>query len=876
MGNAQSTYPQRRRQRSTNRLSKPPTNYSSNVPRAARESDVFGEPGPLSPYGPYSPWLDSQYTHSPPLQPPIDELLSGEPSSPLSLHPSHGSGSQSAPEDGRTRSNLGGIMGEFKRRLSRSGSQTKDNRFSHTPNLEKVDVGLSQNVKSPRSGIEREEPERAFGLGISTSTQDEPPPAETHRFSSIRRLSLYTSAKTTKTPKNLLQTIFSPRNTEQEGPSFSYWGPNAHMPIRRTSADTLFLYEMTCSSPLRASTPSDLEYSHLGRLKLGSLRVVNGSASPAPSDRVPMSVRRQSFSDMKSIHLEQRNSSDLLRSRSREWGDTYLHNSLQRGHTQSPSSLNPSPSRLRTPRIDRSKSPLRTEHGKNLETPPGDHDSGLPVFRLSWPKNPEAFLGISPIPGGSGPSVSESPISFEPSPVLLTTSKTNEFEDDLFDDEGVEMAITGKRRPSEPKNNDDPSRGRSMGSSGRESTSTSKGRKVCPLTKADSGYSSASSKRSLRYHKMSLAKRTRVNGEEDVAGLAKAISSGATKAIEECNETGTSRPTSQRTTSSEKPPPVPLKDFPPVSKSSNSPRKSQGFPIVEDRPLPQLPKLETNSTFAQRKAHMRSLSHEINRDHILRTSQAPNTCGQIKSPASAEPGLRSFLPDSSPEQQQKSWLRCSPGPSLYGSPKPFEMEHAFASYNQPNESILALQRTTSVQTKKSTELAHMAHPHPLQAHAIHRPQSMVNLNKRAMADSEPGQPQEERQRSIRGSFFRHRSRSKKRSVDANDRTRFFGHRRAASRTNTNLPPQNITPAILASPVHSKTHTEPPPPVSTSSGSDSASRPGSRANRKSNRMPSIFNGPFPSSALQNSKKFIRPQRSFVRSTDGRKEPFFCVG
>ncbi|KAK2812372.1 hypothetical protein FQN50_001371 [Emmonsiellopsis sp. PD_5] len=874
MGNAQSTYPQRRRERSTNRLSKPPTNYSSNVPRAARESDAFGEPTPLSPYGPYSPWLDSQYTHSQPLQPPVDELLSGEPSSPLSLRPSHGSGSQNAPEDGRTRSNLGGLMGEFKRRLSRSGSQTKDNRFSRTPDLEKVDASLSQKVKSPRSGIEREEPERTFGLGIST--QDESPPAETHRFSSIRRLSLYTSAKTTKTPKNLLQTIFSPRNTEQEGPSFSYWGPNAHMPIRRTSADTFFLYEMTRSSPLRASTPSDLEYSHLGRLKLGSLRVVNGSASPAPSDRVPMSVRRQSFSDMKSIHLEQRNSSDLLRSRSREWGDTYLHNNLQRGHTQSPSSLNPSPSRLRTPRIDRSKSPLRTEHGKNLETPSGDNDSGLPVFRLSWPKNPEAFLGISPIPGGSGPSVSESPISFEPTPVLLTTSKTNEFDDDLFDDEGVEMAITGKRRPSEPKNNDDLSRGRLMESSRRESTSTAKGRKACPLTKADSGYSSASSKRSLRHHKMSLVKRAGVNGEEDAAGLAQTISSGASKAIEECNETGTSRPTSQRTTSSEKPPPVPLKDFPPVSKSSSSPRKSRRFPLLQDRPLPQLPKLETNSTFAQRKAHMRSLSHEINRDHILKTGQLPNTYSQIKSPASAEPRLRSFLSDSSPEQQQKSWLGCSPGPSLYGSPKPFEMEHASVADNQPHGNILAPPRTTSVQTKKSTDLAH---PHPLQAHAIHRPQSMVNLNKRAMADSEPGQPREERQRSVRGSFFRYGSRSKKRSLDANDRTRFFGHRRAGSKTNTNLPPQNIAPAILASPVHSKTHTEPdnlPPPVSASSGSDSASRPGSRANRKCNRMPSIFNGPFPSPAPQNSRKVIRPQRSFVRSTDGRRDPFFCVG
>ncbi|GCB22292.1 hypothetical protein AAWM_05177 [Aspergillus awamori] len=34
-----------------------------------------------------------------------------------------------------------------------------------------------------------------------------------------------------------------------------------------------------------SSTPNEFEYTHLGALKLGSLRVVNGSASPCPSDR---------------------------------------------------------------------------------------------------------------------------------------------------------------------------------------------------------------------------------------------------------------------------------------------------------------------------------------------------------------------------------------------------------------------------------------------------------------------------------------------------------------------------------------------------------------------------------------------------------------
>jgi hypothetical protein len=40
-------------------------------------------------------------------------------------------------------------------------------------------------------------------------------------------------------------------------------------------------------SPARPRSPTDTRYTQLGALKLGSLRVVNGSASPCPSDRIP-------------------------------------------------------------------------------------------------------------------------------------------------------------------------------------------------------------------------------------------------------------------------------------------------------------------------------------------------------------------------------------------------------------------------------------------------------------------------------------------------------------------------------------------------------------------------------------------------------------
>lgn len=43
-------------------------------------------------------------------------------------------------------------------------------------------------------------------------------------------------------------------------------------------------------SPVRPTSPTDARYTQLGALKLGSLRVVNGSASPCPSDRIPLSA----------------------------------------------------------------------------------------------------------------------------------------------------------------------------------------------------------------------------------------------------------------------------------------------------------------------------------------------------------------------------------------------------------------------------------------------------------------------------------------------------------------------------------------------------------------------------------------------------------
>ncbi|KLJ07568.1 hypothetical protein EMPG_16925 [Blastomyces silverae] len=915
MGNTQSTqpvHPQKSARRS-NRLSKAQTNYAGNRLRTTWDQELFLESPPLSPYSPYSPysphsspspWLDPEPVYSPELRPPIDEVIAVEPSSPASLHPSHTSGSQCTGDDGRTRANFGEIMGEFKRRMSRSGSRTRGARFSHTPELDKLETRFSQPMPSRVSSVQTEEPDKAFGLGVST--RDGFGPTEGHRFPSIRRLSLYHPGKPTRSPKTLLQTIFSPRSTEHEGPAFSYWGRDGHVPMRRTSTDTLLLYEMTRSSPLRASTPSDLEYSHLGRLKLGSLRVVNGSASPAPSDRTPMSVRRQSFSDMKSVHLDHRNSTDLLRSRSRDWTDGYSSNSLPRAPYARSSHLEPSPSRLRTPRINRSKSPLRSEYDFS-ETPScGKHDSGLPVFRLSWPKNPETFLGISSVPGSVedqplDPGTSASP-SGEPNPALLTTSKANEFDDNLFKNEGEKVVLTEKNEFVERECNVDLNRGRSVESSACNSTSRVRDRKTCPLTKADSGYSSASSNRSLRRHQLALTKGR--EGEDEATGQPNVISSGTTKAIEECNETSTSRPTSRRRSPSETPPPVPRKDTPPGFKTANlhehRPRHEE---VDRARPLT----VHANASFSQRMAHIGSLSRGA--------SKPTPPVTPILSPKPLDKGFRSFLSETTPETEQSSWL-WSPDPSQHDPLKNLEADYIAPTENQVNENTAPIHRSTSVQNKKSTDFANLSHPHPLQAHRLHRPQSMVNLNESTSnleRDHQPHRQQHQRQEQqqqqshtgVRNSIFRHRNRSKKRNTVPGDRTSFFGHKLTGSKPTDNpkhTPVRHASPTTATEPAlrHrslpiSNLDRELPPIPAPRPEHESvilddttpSRRVESNGNNRSpdynnynidddteyNHSPSIFTGPFP---LQNSKSVVKPKRSFVRGVEGRRNPFFCVG
>ncbi|PLN84235.1 hypothetical protein BDW42DRAFT_49718 [Aspergillus taichungensis] len=198
----------------------------------------------------------------------------------------------------------------------------------------------------------------------------------------------------------------------------------------------------------RPPTPSDFEYTHLGALKLGSLRVVNGSASPCPSDRT----------------LLNRPSSPSLES-SPDLNTT----SEGRHHVGELASYNAEAPRLAPPSdTDISSSPGHTLDG------PIELDSRIrkspstSTLQISSDENPDWSDNL--------PS---SPFSFEKSP---TTTVSRPLEETGAEDEGVHVAEDDRsfihQRTSIRR---DLNHGRSTRS-----------------RKVDSGYSSAASIRSLQ------------------------------------------------------------------------------------------------------------------------------------------------------------------------------------------------------------------------------------------------------------------------------------------------------------------------------------------------------------------------------------------
>ncbi|KAG0645091.1 hypothetical protein D0Z07_9101 [Hyphodiscus hymeniophilus] len=224
----------------------------------------------------------------------------------------------------------------------------------------------------------------------------------------------------------------------------------------------------------RTITPNDLDYGHIGAFKLGSLRIMNGAASPSPS--LDQSATRSAKDD---YFLDDRDNSHSQR------------DLAPRSNTiSSPKEF------IKAPWITRAESPLRqTLEPEELPLTVNTH---LPLPEFSAfnfdTDSPTKSLDLA---RGYIQDLALSPYSFDNSPPrtprLEATSKHTALEDDLFEAEPGTPEIEEMHPPR--------SFDSGYGAEGTQAMVAVKGPRDLapkPLAKADSGYSSNVSLRSFK------------------------------------------------------------------------------------------------------------------------------------------------------------------------------------------------------------------------------------------------------------------------------------------------------------------------------------------------------------------------------------------
>jgi hypothetical protein len=202
----------------------------------------------------------------------------------------------------------------------------------------------------------------------------------------------------------------------------------------------------------RSETPSDLDYTHLGGLRLGSLRVVNGRASPAPSEL--------------SRHLMRASTPNLKRDASSNYGDddegaletlASLRLSSYRGRDQGLQDFTPVPRKpvaapartysdtLLLPKRNKAyidTSYARTEDSSIWISAPKADTPLLQSVSHSPDKTSQLAMAYMAELSAS-PYASDRPTSPAGS-VLKSTSKATEFDDDLFEDDAADISLSAE------------------------------------------------------------------------------------------------------------------------------------------------------------------------------------------------------------------------------------------------------------------------------------------------------------------------------------------------------------------------------------------------------------------------------------------------
>lgn len=285
MGNLQSTSAKDESRRA-NRLSKPLTK------KLALSSPQLSRPEPDQPelatglIGWQNPWVGSQIsrdirTSYPKATEIPPTLFEAEPDAPeQSPHESPAlSPTQSLkdqiPEPVSPRSGSLSINPSFRRASYQPGIW---NDYSQTPSVSEQPRranSIQTSLQRHRSVIYESPIEDATSSNTAFLVGNQ-------RFSLTRRRSLLTrpgvaTRRTTGAVRRVPSPIGEPESSDDlMEPRGLQW---PLPPCERTPLPALL--------PARPNSPTDTRYTQLGALKLGSLRVVNGSASPCPSERIP-------------------------------------------------------------------------------------------------------------------------------------------------------------------------------------------------------------------------------------------------------------------------------------------------------------------------------------------------------------------------------------------------------------------------------------------------------------------------------------------------------------------------------------------------------------------------------------------------------------
>lgn len=293
----------RDKRRRSNRLSKPPSNITtlstincgSSQPLSSSSSPASSNPAEWQ-----NPWTGAVI----PINSP-DAESSGRRSQSFPSASVYPEGPWTAHRVGRSQS----IVRE-KREIDPRSPTTSSSTSGSLSRKTSVRPGKPAAWSEPRSSLAppacpkrsysvQSPPPRANGTRYSSNIEDATS-SNTHfmvdsqGFSLIRRRSLLTrpGIATRRSSKNAVRRLPSPIDQKA---GFSSTEPidelqNLPWPLS-DSVDSSHPDPFSLSS-IRPPTPNDFEYTHLGALKLGSLRVVNCSTSPCPSDRTRLNQVR--------------------------------------------------------------------------------------------------------------------------------------------------------------------------------------------------------------------------------------------------------------------------------------------------------------------------------------------------------------------------------------------------------------------------------------------------------------------------------------------------------------------------------------------------------------------------------------------------------